>query len=659
MSVTVGFAPNVGSYVAASTVEGGALLAVTLAQGARGAHRINVYDTPTWRLVSSFPAPGKARSGVTRLFSDGATLIAGDDHIVTAFSARTGARLWERGFPNPDRLSILDVAGGRVLVQVELPDYRAHMLVLRASDGADERQLAESVSSGLTVAALAKDGTVIVAYQESIEVLRTGAPDVSVPTRMKTRGALDAIAVDETGTRVLLGNRSGEVFLVDLASKKGKTILEMPALVRSVGFHRGTPWALDGDGRFRLLGKGKSAVPADLDVKTYGGFLREDGSCLLLGDYEKQTFVARSIPGGDEVFATVRGFACEAVGVQEDGALLVSGADQLVRIDPATGEVKELGADVDEITRLGDGTTLVMGKSARLLPRAKAKTKSLAKGFDDAAVCGEYLATRTNTIGELWHLPTAKRTWRLDVRKTWIGETNDGLRLVHADPSGRPIIHLSNGQVWWGDALATEDGYITKLSTEGALWVHPRGARLYLVDGRKITPIGVDGFRKGKPLQPAVVAEVGKLVFSPSGEGLVVFHRNGRFSTVDLAKGKSVAIATAATSAAELRSNELYPVDFRTPRGCAFSRDESTVAVTETGGITFARFHTGEILGRLFIATNGSDYLVTDGTHFDWTGASNKKPISSELVALEGGRALDLAALLARRAPGLLARFTA
>ncbi len=659
MSVTVGFAPNVGSYVAASTVEGGALLAVTLAQGARGDHRVSVYDTATWRLLDSFPAPSFARSGVSRLVSDGATLIAGDDHTLTAFAARTGARLWERKFPKPDRLSILDAAGGRILVQVDQPDYRAHMLVLRASDGADERRLTESVSSGLTVAALAKDGTVIVAYQESIDVLRPGAPDVSVPTRMKTRGALDAIAVDETGTGVLLGNRSGEVFLVDLASKKGKTILEMPALVRSVGFHRGTPWALDGDGRFRLVGKGKSAVSAELDAKTYGGFLLEDGSCFLLGDYEKQVFLGRSLPKNEVVFSTVPGFACEAVGVQEDGALLFAGGDEIFRINPAGGAPKKLGSDVDDIQRLADGTTLLVGASARHLPRATSKPKVLAKKFDDAAVCGEYLATRTNTVGELWHISTAKRAWRVDVEKTWIGETNDGLRLVHTDPSGRPIIHLSNGQVWWGDALATEEGYITKLPKEGALWIHPDGRRLYLVEDRKITPIRVDGFRKGKTFAPAVEAAVGKLVFSPSGERLVVFHRNGRFSTVDLAKEKSVAIATAATSAAERRSNELYAVDFRTPHGCAFSCDESTVAVTESGGITFARFHTGEILGRLVIATNGSDYLVTDGTHFDWPGASSKKPISSELVALEGGRALDLAALLARRAPGLLARFTA
>lgn len=73
----------------------------------------------------------------------------------------------------------------------------------------------------------------------------------------------------------------------------------------------------------------------------------------------------------------------------------------------------------------------------------------------------------------------------------------------------------------------------------------------------------------------AIDAEVGSLHFSPSGRHVLVSHRNGRLSAVDLESGRAVAIATADTSAAERAPNELYVIDLQMPIA-AFGRDEAS-----------------------------------------------------------------------------------
>lgn len=273
-------------------------------------------------------------------------------------------------------------------------------------------------------------------------------------------------------------------------------------------------------------------------------------------------------------------------------------------------------------------------------------------------MAGKLLFAMTGGVAEIWDIQSGKRTWRLDLQKTWIAEHGHALRLVHVGPDGRPWIHLSNGQVWRADALDSEDGCVTTLSKDGVLWVHPRGDALYWARERTITRLSIDGFQEGPRLSLAVDAEIGSLVFSPSGDRLAAFHRNGRLSTVDLTTRAAAAINTAETSAAERESNELFLVDLRTPHACAFSRDETVIAWTHAGGITFADFHTGALAGRLVLATSGRDYVLTDGQRFDWSGAKRGKAISDEIVATVAGEQAETPALLGLRKAGVLARLT-
>jgi hypothetical protein len=653
-SATVTLAPHVGRYVAATDLAEGALLAVALAAGARGEHRVSVLDTQTWSLVATFPIPSRARSGVTPLHASGELLFANDDHTVSARVGRTGALVWERAFPAPLSVRLLDVAGERLLVSIAGENPLGETRLLRAADGADDAVLPATIVSGIDAVALGRDGTLVVAGMRVVDVFRADQPRRRLDLVTKRYGAVDAAALDATGARVVIGTRAGEVLVMELASGATTTVLEMEDCVRSVGFLRGAPWALDAAGRLRVVGD--AGLRVDVGLQTYGGILSQDGATLSLGAPETRTFRVRRLPSNEELFTTTPGFACDAVGIDAEGALLVSDGDKVLRLD-AQGKLQKLTDAATEITRLADGALLFAGTPARVLARGAKKVSRLAKRGEDLAVVGGVVLAMSRRSAELWDLASATRTWSIDLDKTWVGETNEALRLVHLGPDGRPWLHLSDGGVFRADAIGSESGYVGRLPVEGALWVHPDGASLYRTHERALTRVSVDGLVESAPLDLAVDADVGKLVFSPSGRRLVVFHLDGRLSSLDLASGRAVAIDTPETSASERASHELYGIDLETPHGCAFGRDEVGLAWTHAGGVTFANADTGALTGRLVIATSGRDYVLTDGAAFDWPGAP-KKPISAEIVALEAGAALPHAALATRRDAALLGRLT-
>lgn len=657
-AATVALAPHVGAYVAAAHLEAGALLAVVLAAGARGEHRALVLDTRTWAIVASFPLPNRAKSGVTPIDGEGELLFANDDHSITALRGRTGERVWERTFPSPASVRMFDVAGGRVLVSVFGESPIGETRFLRAVDGADEATIPESIVPSVQAPALARDGTIALAGMRVVDVVRAGEPRRRIDHAMKRWGAVDCAAFDDEGRRVVFGTRAGEVRVTDLADGVTTTVHETDGAVRSVGFLRGEPWALDDAGRFRVLGEAGARLGVDLGIGTYGGILSDDGATMSLGDMAARAFRVRSVPSNEERFATNPGFSCEAVGIDASGALLVSSDAALLRLDAATGKITKLGAGVDEVTRTASGALVLAGSSARLLPHGASKAAPLARSADDVAVVRDFVCVRSGQVAEIWDTRTAARTFRVDLAKTWVADTGEALRLVHLGPDGAPWVHLTDGAIFRGDAIAGGAALVGRLPTEGTLWVHPDGASLYWARERAISRVAIDGLTEGPPLPLAHDAEVGGLVFSPSGERLVVFHQDGRLSCVDVGAGRAGAVDAPETSAAERAPNEVFLIDLRTPRRCAFSCDEAVIAWTDAGGVTFADATTGARTGRLLMASSGRDWLATDGASFDWPGAKAKKPVSSELVAIAGGQSLDHATLLGRRRAGLLARLS-
>ncbi|MBL8608481.1 MAG: PQQ-like beta-propeller repeat protein [Myxococcales bacterium] len=657
-TATVALAPHVGAYVAAAHVEGGALLAVVLSAGARGEHRALVLDTRTWAVVASFPVPNRAKSGVTPIDGEGELLFTNDDHSITALHARTGARVWERAFPSPASVRMFDVAGGRVLVSVFGEGPIGETRFLRAADGADEATIAECIVPSVQAPALAKDGTIALAGMRVVDVVRVGQPTRRIDHAMKRWGAVDCAAFDDDGRRVVFGTRAGEVCVTDLGDGTTRTVLEADGAIRSVGFLRGAPWSLDDAGRLRVLGAEAPRLAVDLAVGTYGGILSEDGATLSLGDYAARSFRVRAIPSNEELFATNPGFSCNSVGIDAEGALLVSSDDRLVRIDPATGRCTKLGGGVRDVTRTASGALVLCGASVRLLAPGVSKAAPLARSADEVNVVRELVCATAGQVAEIWDARTATRAFRVDLAKTWVADTGEALRLVHLGPDGAPWVHLTDGAIFRGDAIAADDALVGRLSPDGTLWVHPDGASLYWARGRTISRVAIDGLTEGPPLPLAHDAEVGGLVFSPSGERLVVFHRDGRLSCVDLGAGRAVAIDAPETSAAERAPNEVFVIDLRTPRSAAFSVDETVVAWTDAGGVTFADLVSGARVGRFLLASSGRDWLATDGVSFDGSGAKAKKPVSSELVAIEAGRVLDHTAVLGRRQAGVLARLT-
>lgn len=651
---TLAFAPHVGTYVAAAAADGGARLAVVLASGPRGDHRVCVHDTASWAVVHTFAIPGRARSGVTPIVADGARLFVGDDHGVTAFDLDGGQQVWARAFAPATRARLLDARDGRVLVSLLDADQRATTALLRAADGGDEAVLALGVMAGVEAAALGPGGLVAVAGMKMVDVAGPGAPTRRLPVTTRRYGAIDAAAIDDDGHRLVLGSRAGEVVVMDLDTGAAATVLELDDAVRSVGFVAGAPWALDAAGRLRAAGADGARVHLDLGRATSGGIVADDGATLSYGDERTRTFRVCRLPGGDEVFATLPGFVPAALAIAPDGALLVADDARLLRVDPDTGAIARVGEGAHELARLADGTIVRIGAEVAATTGGTTTVIPVFAEAEDVAVAGGAVAAMASTVAELWDVATGHRTWAIDLDDTWLGETGEAVRLVHLGPDGRPWLHLSDGAVYRGDALDDAgDALAGRLPPDGMLWLHPAGTHAYRAHGAQLTPITLDGLTEAPPLALAHDADVAKLVFSPSGRRLVVFHRDGRLSTVDLQTGASAVVASPETSAAERAPHELYAIDLGTPMGCAFGRDEATIAWTHAGGVTFADATSGRLAGRLMISTSGQSYLVTDGDAFDTAG-----PPSPELVALDDDVALDDAALAARTRRGLLATLT-
>lgn len=472
---TVTFAPHVGTYVAATYADGGALLAIALSSGPRGALRVCVFETRTWSMVGSFPIPNRSRSGVTPIDADGRLLLANDDHTLAAFELPAGRLAWERSFPAPSTVRLLATKHGRALVSTTSEVSGVQTRLLRTADGSDEALLAVAISRDLQAHDLGADGTVVAAWMRFVDIARDGEPPRRLPLETRRFGTADAVALDQTGTRLLIGTRTGEALLMDLASGTARTLLELPDGIRSVGFDRGAPWILDCAGRLRILADESAPTSVDLGLSTYGGILADDGSAIALGDLDTRTFRVRRLPGNEEVFATNPGFVCVAVAIGPDGALFVSSTTSVLRLDADGSKPRKLGAGASDLLRLEDGSIALVGGSVRVLAPGAAKPAPLSRAVEEVAFVGQRMFAIKGEVAEMWDLAKAKRTWRLDLSRTWVGETNEALRLLHLGPDGRPWIHLTDGSVHRADALDDPDGHVGRLSPDGSLWVHPDG----------------------------------------------------------------------------------------------------------------------------------------------------------------------------------------
>lgn len=641
-------APHVGIYVAATDADGGGLLAAVLASGPRGAHRVVVLDTATWARVASFPIASESKSGVTPIGADGDVLIVNDDHHVRAFRARTGEALWERAFPAPGHVRLVDAGGGAVLVLV-VDGGRTSTRLLRSADGADDGVLPFSIHTGLSAAALGRDGTIVWGGMRSIGVLRAGVSK-EWPIPDEHFGAGGPLAVSPDGSRVAFATRRNAVALLGLETGACTTALPPGASLRSLGFARGLAWALDLDGRLRFA----DGASLETGLDTYGGIVSDDGARLSLGDTRTRTFRVRRVADGSELFATTPGFSCSAACQDATGALLVLGDEKLIRVDPAAGKSKKLASGGSDLVTLADGSVAVVGASLRIVPVGESKPVPLARRMEDACFAAGRAFTWSELALEVWDLARRERTFQLDLAATWLGETGEAIRLVHAGPDGRPWVHTTDGAIHRADALDRDDALVGRLPKDGTLWLHPDGRTIHRVHDAGIQPIAVDGLTEGPLLPRALDAPVTKLVPSPTGARIAVRHRDGRLSVIDLAMQSAVAIASPKTSAAARGPNEIFAVDLDTPHGCAFGGGEATLVFAHGGGLGIADARTGALRGRVVVAPNGKDFVLSDGTSVDWPGGA-KAPISDELVVLEGDVPLASATLRARRRPGLLA----
>lgn len=668
-AATLDLAPHVGRFVAATYVSDGALLAITLAAGARGEHQVSVFDTRDFRRVATFPVPSRARSGVSLLSSDGDLLITGDDHTVRAVDPRTGLTRWQRRFPAPQRVRLLDACAGRVLLALEAPTTETRLL--RTTDGADEATFATTFTAGLSAACLGPEGQVAIASMRRVDLVGADGAARSLALAPPRFGVVDVAAFDAAGARLVLGTRAGDVLVMDVASGAVAAAHAMVDAVRAVGFWGDAPWGLGASGHFWRCGGGArlgledEGLVVELGLSTPGGLLAPDGASIALGDLDTQTFRVRRLPDADEVFATIAGFPCEAVAISTDGASLLANEDGVVCVDAETGRIAQMPgvAGAMDARRLTDGTLAFVGPGLELVAPGASAPRRLVDALDDATFLdrgtrGTLVVTREGLVVEVWEVASASRSVRLDLAETWVGETAEALRLAHVGPDGALWIHLTDGLVLRGDLLDGDDAVVGRLPRAGALYAHPDGESVWRVDEASVTRVALPSLAESAPWRLPVDAGVIALCLSPSGRRAVLFHRDGRLSSIDVERGQGVAIDGAETSAAERAPGEVFMVDLRTPATCAFSPDESRVAWPSDGGITFADTVTGERLGHLVIASSGRDWAVTDGASFDWSGASALRPIAPELEARLDGQPLAHEELTARGRAGLLAELT-
>ncbi len=634
--VQLAFASHIGVFIAADRLDDGCL-AICLAAGSRAEHRVVVVDPRRgFARVCSFAIPNRARSGITRVVACGALVISGDDHSLSAFHSATGELAWQRTFPAPARVALIDALNGRILVSiVEAAGSAPETCIVRGEDGSDEATLPGVSVAGSTAPCLGPNGEVAIPWLRVVQLARAGAEARSIDLVATRFGVVDAAAFDARGDRLALGTRAGDVIVVDLASGTSRRVLDFTTSVRVVGFVGDEVWAMDADGKLRA-GPTRADLDVDLGLPTHGGILAPDATSIAMSDLDTRTFRVRTLPDNRELFATSAGFQCESVAVTKDGDLVVSGPDAIVQLAADGSPPREVLADW--LTTLVDAN-------------------------DACELSGDTALVTNELVIEVWSLASGERTARFDLGETWVGETNEAINSVFFSLGGELLVHLTSGEVLRVAELraeGSEDAFVASLPSEGSLTIHPDGQSLYRTCGRSLTRVALTDFVESAPLELAIDAEIGGIQFSSSGKKLGVFHRNGRVSTLDIASGKSVAIDTPETSAAERDSNEVYVIDLQTPQQCAFSRDERRIVWTSGGGLSFADVETGALVGTLFIEGGARAYAVTDRASLDWTGAHDATPatLSPEIVARSGGRDLGHDELIGRARRGLLGTLT-
>lgn len=653
------FAPHVGVFVAATLFEDG-LLAVCLAAGSRGDHRVIVVDTAHgFAPVSSFAIPSRARSGVTRITSAGGLLVTGDDHSVSGYHPGTGALAFRRDFESSTAISLLGSHQDRLLLSVTEAEKWPKAVLLSARDGGDASILDGVKLAGAFSVCLGPGGLVAIPSFRSVDVARPGAKLRTIPFEAPRSGVVDVAAFDATGERLAMGTRSGDVMVVDLASERVTFAIAFPQCVRQVGFLDGALWAMDGDGRLRVVSDDPSVpLSVDLGVATYGGMLAPDRSRVFFNDMYGRTFRAKALPGGADLFTTLPGFQCRSVAIGGDGALFAGDDNQVVRLDPATGRItKVLSVGPRTIRRLPGGALLFGGATIHVLaPGAKRPVRvgRTNDGFEISADGTKLVLTDGLRI-EVWDLGTRARLERIDMANTWLDDRGEGIRTAHLGPDGKLLLHSGAGDVYRASGLGR--GKIAHtLPSKGALELHPDGQQLYRIADRTLERTRLRGFRAEAPLRTPVDADISVIHFSPSGKKVVAFHRNGQVAILDVASGAGVILASPATSAAERAPGDLFISDLRTPLQCCFTPDERRVAWTTGGGLSFADVATGEIVGQVLLSTGATAFAATFEGAFDWTSSSGREvgPISAELTATLDGVPMDRGSLAQRRSRGLL-----
>ncbi len=608
-------------------------------------------------VVCELAVPSRARSGITRVLATDAAWITGDDHVVEAHALRTGALLWRRAFGAPALASLLDANGTHVLLREVRAPGDVVTRVVRAHDGVDERTL-DARFAGSAPTCLGRDGSVAIAWMRSVELARPGEPPRSLPIAPSRFGAIDAVAFDVSCTRLALGTRAGEALELDFATGETRLVLDSKEPIRAVGFVHGAPWAIDSSGHLAYVDATGVARAIELAAETHGGLMAEDGASFAMSDAANHALRVRSLGELGETFATSPGFVCSAVGIADDGALVVGGAGLTLRLGLEPGAARRVASfEPRAIRPLPGGAHWLDAPSPAVLAAGGATCAIVGGSFDGAELSsdGARLIGSSDGVVEEWDLATSTLRRRVDLAAGWLGETNEAIRTAHDGPDGKLWVHLTNGWVHALDGDELDPEPVRGFPSDGNLVLHPSGRALFHTLGRTITELPLDEAEPRSVRATPVDADVITVAFSPSGRRMAAFHRNRQVASFDLERPSACVLDAPATSAAERAPNEVFVIDVMVPLACAWSRDERRLAWTSAGRLRFADVDTGATVGEVAPATDGG-WLVTDGASFDW-GPALEAP-STELVAREGDVALSVDAMRARRVPGLLATLT-
>ena len=665
MPSTLTFAHHVGLVSAATSTAD--LLCISLSAGVRGAHRVLVVDVArSFAPVVSFEVEGHARSGGVGVQACGDLLIVADDVSLSAHRAATGERVWRLDFP--DGVTLVDTCEPWLLVSLGAgPQQRPITRLMRARDGALDAAFPE-VNAVVGLACVRADGSVAnVIGSSPVYLTARNGPRSAIDVPWKSHSTRDVMEFDDTGTRVCIGGRDGEVVVVDLESGAHRRVFEL-ASIRSVGFVEGRPWAIDREGRVRIASNsGGEATAVDLSFETGGGFLIGAAAVALNHSPTGQLRVI-ALDTQRPLYATSTGVQCKSVGIAETGEIFVGTAQAVFRIDPKTCTGQKLASSNTLLIARGAGGAVLFlrGSSASIFAPDDDKPVKLGNAHHQFAISAEgtrgaFVSDRTI---DLWDLSSRARIESVDLSKTDPGHAGEHVLAAFFTREGGLLVAWSSGEVFALDDLRARRPPVHRFPRDSHLAMAPGGDWLFRIDGRTLQRTSMrEGAANGSaagPTPPALTsgldADISSVIFSPSGKRLAVLHRNGRLALLDLEAETSAVVDRPETSAALLAPGEMYLKDLGPPLSCAFSRDERRALWVTSGTLTFAEVATGRIVGQM-VLTAGGGCAATDGVSFDWAAGTKAKkptPLSNDVEARVDGARLSPEDVASRRRPGLL-----